>query len=1029
MFRDALDLAPFALPGTARSEVRFEETRDIAAVEIRLAGESESGLGLSYLRKTWPDWRVEEAGQGDPCALGWLPQDDWFNVNWTSAATVVETLSDGWIRISFQGLAQEFPQHEGYNVHFRRTLGIRLEGVEEHRIQEVRVYSVSESVQTDLSLHLDEASLGDALPFTIQAHNAKVEWTARDGDVFRMGVRHLMPAHPYGGDEGLLTFEGPRGVFTVSLNSLEEEGPIRSEEFGVLLTRQDDTTTPGDYDARRKDAATLSEMVRQRPEQSLAGALYGQPRPQPVSYSLGCPYARQRFWVEPNGDLLLHKRNTDWVSGRDTEHFACGGDARIYFGLERWLVTARFPDAEPMLGYTMQARRDGLLAEQRCFAVRLLDPDPGAAGEGDDPVAALVSLRFRNESGSARALRFPLGYSQDAGRSPGCRDAPRGEVGTLVPRYPLDTLTLNGNAVCSVFGEQPRVRFLVDTVMFVAAEGQELVLAADLPPGGACEAVLKIPYVEPGAEACSVLRAVSFDAAHEAQTAQWRAFSARGARVVTPEPRLNALHRMHPVHVAVTDFAMPGNRRLINTSVGTSTYGNFSNESTMIVHELDQRGFHEEARRRLEVWLKYQGTVPQPGNFTDHDGMFYGAGGFEQGAYNQHHGWVLWCLCEHFFLTQDEAWFRSVADAVVAGADWVFRQRRETMKPQVHSRGWEQGFLPAGSLEDVTDFYYWLSTNSLTWRGCEWAARALERIAHPEAARIRTEADGYRNDLRRGFDSNRDHAPLVRLRDGRWVPHYPSRLYRRGRDTGWIRETLEGAVYLLISGLYDVHGPEADWILDDYQDNRYPSPPYGYAIPDFEATWFNRAGISMQPNLLAGLLPHLERDEPELYIWMFCNAWASCYRDEINAMVEHPFPVLGYSNQAHFKTSDQANAIMWLRYMFVYRYEEELWLGRAVPRAWFAQGEAFGAWDVVTHFGKVSVSYMAKLLENRIEAEVLLDLTRAPSHILLRFRHPEGKVAANLELDGVVRKDLLNESGDVNLTGLTSSCRVAAIYE
>jgi hypothetical protein len=29
---------------------------------------------------------------------------------------------------------------------------------------------------------------------------------------------------------------------------------------------------------------------------------------------------------------------------------------------------------------------------------------------------------------------------------------------------------------------------------------------------------------------------------------------------------------------------------------------------------------------------------------------------------------------------------------------------------------------------------------------------------------------------------------------------------------------------------------------------------------------------------LAGLMPRLARDEPEIYIWMFFNAWAACYR-------------------------------------------------------------------------------------------------------------------------------------------------------
>jgi hypothetical protein len=201
------------------------------------------------------------------------------------------------------------------------------------------------------------------------------------------------------------------------------------------------------------------------------------------------------------------------------------------------------------------------------------------------------------------------------------------------------------------------------------------------------------------------------------------------------------------MHVAQTDLAMPDDSGLINTSVGTSTYGNFSNESCMIIHDLHERGLFDDARRRLEVWIKYQGTAPQPGNFSDYDGMYFGAGGFEQGAYNQHHGWVLWCLAEHFLFTRDAAWLTRVADSIVAGCDWVFRQCQHTKKTLPHSRGWEHGFLPAGSLEDVTDFYYWLSTNSLTWRGVDLAATALKHIRHPEVSRLRAQADAYRDDL------------------------------------------------------------------------------------------------------------------------------------------------------------------------------------------------------------------------------------------------------------------------------------------
>jgi hypothetical protein len=361
---------------------------------------------------------------------------------------------------------------------------------------------------------------------------------------------------------------------------------------------------------------------------------------------------------------------------------------------------------------------------------------------------------------------------------------------------------------------------------------------------------------------------------------------------------------------------------------------------------------------------------------------------------------------------------------MIEAADWVFRQRRNTMEQLACSRGWEHGFLPAGSLEDVTEFHYWLSTNSLTWRGTDSAARVLEDIGHPSALRVRKESDAYRADLIRGFETMRRHSPLVRLRDGRWVPHYPSRLYLRGRDYGWIREVLEGSVYLLISGLYDPGSREAGWILDDYQDNRYMSPPFGYPNADRDAFFFNRGGFSIQPNLLAGLMPHMFRDEPEIYIWMFFNAWCACYREEINAMVEHPMPDLGYSNAAHFKTSDEANAITWLRYMFVWSGDDVLHIGRAIPRAWLEDGREIGITKVSTCFGEVDVRYISMASRGRIRAEVNLRghaTAASPAlakRVLVRFRHPASRPLRSVLVNGKRRTRFDPSSCDVDITGL-----------
>jgi hypothetical protein len=717
--------------------------------------------------------------------------------------------------------------------------------------------------------------------------------------------------------------------------------------------------------------------------------------------------------------MILHKRNVTWVPGKDTERFKCKADARFFFGLEEWAIIARFPDPEPSLVYNIHARRGGLVVEQQSFAVPLLMPIQHDDWAGDDPMVALVRFRFRNENGDVARTELAVRYSQDSRRTE-----------CTVPASVPEPLRLVQDQLRSEWEGKDVLRCTFATDMVASETAYGALFATDLNPREACEVVLKIPYIAlDSAEELEALESLEFERCHGEVTSYWREVGSRGATIQTPEPQLAALHRAHVAHVQVTDFAMPDDGDLVNTSVGSSTYGNFTNESCMIVHELDERGLHEEARRRLDLWVKYQGTVPQPGNFTDHEGLFYGAGGFEQGAYNQHHGWVLWAIAEHYFLSGDQKWFERVAGSAVEGADWVFRQRRNTMTDLPHSRGWETGFLPAGSLEDVTDFYYWLSTNALTWRGVDSLAQALEAVCHEEAPRVREEADAYRADLLRGFETMRQHSPLIRLRNGRWVPHYPSRLYRRGREIGWIRETLEGSVYLLLSGLYDVESQEAQWILDDFQDTRYPGPPFGYEIPDFEANWFARAGLSMQPNLLAGLLPYLERDQPELCLWMFYNCWCACYREEINAMVEHPAPVLGYSNTAHFKTSDQANAVSWLRYLFVYASNNLLHLGRAIPWAWFAQPEPFEAMGVATRFGEVGVRYEPHPETDTARAVAFLDFRMEPRRVMVRFRHPEKRQIQTVLVNGEPISHFDAAGGDVDLSGYKARVEIEVSYE
>jgi hypothetical protein len=1043
------DIAPFALPNCPPGEIRFEETRDVVAIELDLKEPAIGALGLSYLQDNWPGTKLERARDlSQPCQFGWTRVDDWFNGRWRSAASRVTRREERRARIEFEPLTREFPQERDYDVRFRRTLGLRLEGVKADAINTFKVFTRSAPAKTTLRVTLDARAPRHDGAIRFDGYNAQVvaihprRGCRTDGQTllleasvpaaFELEVKHMAPAFRYSGDDGHVRFILGDDSFTISLASLEAQGPIWYAERGAFITKAGDPTTTAEYVECSSREKTIAQRVRDMPEQSYATAFLGQPRPHSAAWSLGFKNCRQRFWQDPNGDITLEATTVRQLPGADTTRYANGdgagggGHGRFFFGLEDWLTQGRGTDAAPALVSNLRVRKDDTEIEQTSLAVPLDGRIQEGGIAGDRDLVCMVHFRLRNAGAAKQTARLHLEYSAKSGRSPNPYGVNRrdGSVSNwLVPSSPREPLSLEGELIRGTWQGKRVLRARVETSMIGQSDGPGLAFGRDLAPGESCDLVLKIPFVnlESPAE-LDQLRSLAFEPARRQLAEFWRREDRRGVQIRTPVPQLDDLHRSHFTHVQISDPAMPGDPELINTSVGTSTYSNCGNESCMINQELDQRALADDARRRLEVWVRYQGTEPLLGRFSDHKGVLFGAGGFSFAAsYNQNHGWILWRLAEHSLYTRDRSWFDHVSPAILQACDWVFRQRLLTKQRQPHSRGWEHGFLPAGALEDVQEYRYWLTTNTMIWRGVDTAAEALEAFGHPQAARVRREADAFKSDLRRGFETMRQHCPLARLRDGRWVPYYPSQLYRRGRDIGWIRETLEGSVYLLLSGLYDPGGREAQWILDDYQDNRYMSPPYGFAIATQEDDWFSRGGFSIQPNLLAGLLPYLDRDEPELYLWMFFNAWAACYREEINAMVEHPYPELGYANTAHPKTSDEANAVMWLRYLFVYGNKGGLYLGRAIPRSWFAQPQPIGVENVRTRWGKVSLTYFPGESKETIRAKVELKLNNKPPLAVIRFRHPDNKPIRSVTVGGREHRAFDAAKQDIDLTGLEGS--------
>ena len=190
----------------------------------------------------------------------------------------------------------------------------------------------------------------------------------------------------------------------------------------------------------------------------------------------------------------------------------------------------------------------------------------------------------------------------------------------------------------------------------------------------------------------AALAALDFEKEQREIAGYWRRRLDESARLITPEPMLNEFYRAHAGHLLINCEGDPDSAGRRFARVGSFAYGAYGNESCMMVVDLDRRGYHKEAQECLDAWLHYQGTVALPGDFSTKKGVLYGAGGLEAGGYNQHHGWILWMLGEHYRFTRDEAWLRGAAPGILAGADWIINETKRT----ANRHELERGLLPPG---------------------------------------------------------------------------------------------------------------------------------------------------------------------------------------------------------------------------------------------------------------------------------------------------------------------------------------------
>ena len=1025
----SVDVAPFGKKIFAPNSVVVEwsEMRRVARVEIDFAEgapvPAPEKLKVDYWHRAWDGRAIRRYAEQGAGGVGWAAMDDWFNGQWKTADVRAKTAVRTVIFTFPPSNEKEFPRLNQRGPTYRATLKLRVSMPEGHpRVSAVRVFSDATWQTANLLVRFDKRRTCDE---PLEAYNgwvvAKSAEPAPDGCLVRATVQYAFNPEDAETDRAIVTVRSRENPFSFAVDEAERGDRIYVRDFGALVTRATDPITIEEHRRMLEESAakTIYDRITSHPEQTLQRAWQDMPLKEPYYFILGCEGGRQRFRLHANGDLQMFWPSHPRGKGPNNAGLLWPSGLRLRFGLPE----TRFKEQFLAEGYlpivTTRWLEGDRLYEQEAMAVPLAsDIDTGPPMQADDLVVALLRFRVVNLSPESRTATLKFSTQLQA----------RGE---RTPRS-VETLRVEGNRVFGVHDGRPALRYLVDARGAGRLENTPEGLAYHLELVGRGEHTffVKAPFAAPVTDA-GIERLSRLDFGQQRARAEsfWRQRVAAGSQIRTPEPWLNDFYKAHVTHLLINSEREVGSDRYM-ARVGSLAYGAFGNESIMMISDLDRRGYWQEAERALELFLHYQGTVALPGTFSSQKGVLYGAGGYEAGGYNQHHGWILWGLGEHWWHTRDRAWMERNAPKLVDACRWIASERKATQKLDgLGKRLPEHGLLPAGSLEDVTDYWFWLSTNCFNWWGLNNAAAALTDFGHPEGGTLAEEAEAYRQDILTAYREAAVRSPVVRLRDGTYVPKFPSNVYTRGRAYGWLRETLEGAIMLPVTRLLDPAGREAQWILKDFEDNLYISDKYGYSVPVFDRFWFSRGGFSMQPNLLHGPLPYFYRDEIKHFLRAYFNPFAAGFDPGLRLLPEHPLPELGYLGGEHFKTSDEAQSAYWLRLMFVAELEGVLHLGRGIPRYWLRDGETIGVENASTYFGKLSYEVRSEAASGKIRMTLAPPARSTPKQIVVRFRHPEEKPIRGVTVNGAQWTDFDGGKGEIRLPGrLNARTEITATY-
>jgi hypothetical protein len=827
------------------------------------------------------------------------------------------------------------------------------------------------------------------------------------------------------------------------VEALEYE-PIDIPDFGVYIRNQSLSLDREAYRQRHARATRIIDAVARHPEQTIENAFQNIQANRVTLSFVGVDSNSQKFGIAPDGHWVIG--NNDPSGGQQMiPRFA------MYFAsTEESVMLQETVKPEDLFTHEDEKRqgleegwmpiltskwsRNEVSFERLDYAALSPAREPLDESQlmGDEPAVLISRLAIQNNSTVPKTVVYYI--------KPWKPDTGEVTYGAL----PINVKNawaarLDRNCLMVIEGDREYALCAVDThgrgSLALDASVSTLRYSVSLNAGEQHVVHTVTPGKPLASSEQDKLVNLDYDGVHRSVAQYWRSRIAEGMQVQIPDEHLQNLYNATLQHFLLVQ-TKDGKRQEHYPNVAMLYYGSIGSESSPVIQSLDMRGLHKRAESCLNAWLSTQGDSMPAGDYISKEGGFF----HFWPNYTSDQGGVLWALAEHYLYTRDKDWLRKVAPQIVAGCDFLIRERKRTMKELPSGRKpLYYGLAPAGCIADMRDWEYGFTLNAYFYLGLKKSAEVLRDVDEAQAQRIASEAEDYLHTIRKVVKECVAISPVTRLRDGTSVPSVPSYVGLRGFSTdakdsvdpdlrhGYAYDSNVGPSHLVKGEVFAATEQEVTWMLNYLEDRffMYTPLPSRVRLDELSTDWFNLGGFEkQQPYYVHYQDAYLQRDQVPNFLRGFFNTLTSI-SDPMTLTFQEELDFTGA--QPH-KTHEEAWFFHQLRHMLVMEAGNDLYLAKGTPRAWLEQGKKIAVAQAPTYFGPVSYRVESFAQHGRIEAWLDPPKRQRPLSLYLRLRHPSQAAITRITINGRPSQDFDASREWIKLAGPAGELRIVAYY-